>query len=65
MMDEKNYNVANGRVIGSKFGDLRRERAALMKQLVINNDTTVWPRIRELTSEIQSYLSAKPFSPKK
>jgi len=65
MMDEKNYNVANGRVIGSKFGDLRRERAALMKQLVLNNDTTVWPRIRELTSEIQSCLAARPFSPKK
>ncbi len=65
MMDEKNYNVANGRGIGTKFGDLRRERAALMKQLVLNNDTTVWPRIRELTSEIQSCLAARPFSPKK
>ena len=65
MVDEKNYEVANGLWIGTKFGDLRRERAALMKQLVLNNDTTVWPRIRELTSEIQSCLAARPFSPKK
>ena len=65
MVDEKNYEVANGLWIGSKFGDLRRERAALMKRLVADNDTSIRPRIRELTSEIQSYLSAKPFSPKK
>jgi hypothetical protein len=61
-MDEKQYEVANGLWIGSKFGDLRRERAALMKRLVHSNDASVKPRIRELTLEITKYLSSKPRS---
>jgi hypothetical protein len=61
-MDEKQYEVANGLWIGSRFGDLRRERAALMKRLVHGNDESVKPRIRELTLEITKYLSSKPRS---
>ncbi len=61
-MDEKQYEVANGLWIGSRFGDLRRERAALMKRLVHSNDESVKPRIRELTLEITKYLSSKPRS---
>jgi hypothetical protein len=56
MVDEKNYDAVNGNLIGSEFGDLRRERAALMKRLVHNNDVSVKPKIRELTQEIYEYL---------
>lgn len=56
--DEKNYEVANGIWVGSKFGDLRRERAALMKKLVHGEDS-VKPRIRELTLEIEKYLGER------
>jgi hypothetical protein len=56
MVDEKNYDAVNGNLIGSEFGDLRRERADLMKRLVHNNDTSVKPKIRELTQEIYEYL---------
>jgi hypothetical protein len=59
MIDEKQYEVANGLWIGSRFGDLRRERASLMKKLVHENDPSVKPRIRELTLEIEAYLSGK------
>jgi hypothetical protein len=59
--DEKNYEVANGLWVGSKFGDLRRERSSLMKRLLHENDETVKPRIRELTHEIQESLSGKKF----
>jgi hypothetical protein len=59
MTDEKQYEVANGLWIGSRFGDLRRERAALMKRLVHGNDESVKSRIRELTLEITAYLSSK------
>jgi hypothetical protein len=59
MVDEKNYEVVNGHLIGAEFGDLRRERAVLMKRLVHNNDTSVKPKIRELTQEIYEYLLQK------
>ena len=59
MIDEKNYDAVNGNLIGSKFGDLRRERAALMKRLVQNNDVSVKPKIRELTQEIYEHLLHK------
>ena len=59
MVDEKNYDEANGNLIGSEFGDLRRERAVLMKRLVHNNDTSVKSRIRELTQEIYEHLLHK------
>ncbi len=57
MTDEKQYEVANGLWIGSQFGDLRRERAKLMKKLVHENDISVKPRIREITVEMTEYLS--------
>jgi hypothetical protein len=56
MVDEKNYEVVKGLWIGSKFGDLRRERAVLMKRFFHNNDASVKSRIRELTQEIYEYL---------
>ena len=59
MVDEKNYEVVKGLWIGSKFGDLRRERARLMKRLVQNNDVSVKSRIRELTQEIYEHLLHK------
>jgi len=59
MVDEKNYEVVKGLWIGLKYGDLRRERAVLMKRLVHNNDVSVKPKIRELTQEIYEYLLHK------
>jgi ligand-binding sensor domain-containing protein len=59
MTEEKQYEVANGLWIGSKFGDLRREREKLMKKLVQDNDASVKPRIRELTLEMTEYLSSR------
>ena len=59
MTDEKQYEVANGLWIGSKFGDLRRERENLMKKLVHDNDDSVKPRIREITLELTDYLSSQ------
>ena len=59
MIDEKSYDVVNGLWVGSKIGDMRRERANLMKKLIRDNDVSVKPRIRELTLEMQSYLSGR------
>ena len=59
MVDEKNYDAVNRNLIGSEFGDLRRERATLMKRLVQNNDVSVKPKIRELTQEIYEHLLHK------
>ena len=59
MVDEKNYDSVNGNLIGSEFGDLRRERATLMKRLVQNNDVSIKPKIRELTQEIYEHLLHK------
>ena len=56
MVDEKNYDAVNGHLVGSEFGDLRRERADLMKRFFHNNDASVKSRIRELTQEIYEYL---------
>jgi hypothetical protein len=56
MLDEKNYDYLNSKYVGSEFGDLRRERAALMKRLVFSNDTTVKPRIREITQQMLEFL---------
>lgn len=56
---EKNYDAVNGNLIGSEFGDLRRERAVLMKRLVHNNDVSIKPKIRELTQEIYEHLLHK------
>lgn len=56
MFDEKNYESANGRLIGPKFADLRRQRASLMIQLVANNDVSLKPKISALTAEIFNHL---------
>jgi hypothetical protein len=59
MTDEKDYEVTNGLWIGSKYGDLRRERAKLMKQLIHDEDTSVKDKIRNLTAQIRDELAAK------
>lgn len=56
MYEEKDYQVVNGLWIGSKYGDLRRERASLMKKLIHEHDETVKPRIRELTQLIYEHI---------
>lgn len=56
MLDEKDYESANGRLIGPKFADLRRQRASLMIQLVTTNDVSLKPKISALTAEIFKHL---------
>jgi len=45
------YEVATGLWIGSRRGDLYRERKALISKLV-NGDVTVKCRIKEITDEL-------------
>ena len=59
MIADVDYNSLAGKYIGSEYGDLRRERAALMKRMIFNNDHTVKPRIREITLEMLEYMKAK------
>jgi hypothetical protein len=56
---EPNYDYLNGRYIGSEYGDMRRERAALMKRMLFDNDASVKPRIRELTLQMLEYMRGK------
>lgn len=56
MLDEKDYESANGRLIGPKFADLRRQRESLMIQLVTTNDVSLKPKISVLTAEIFKHL---------
>jgi hypothetical protein len=56
---EKDYDRINDRYIGSEYGDMRRERAALMKAMIFNNDASVKPRIRQLTLQMQQYMKAR------
>lgn len=56
MFEDKKYEVANGLWLGSKYGDLRRERASLMKRMIHDGDDTVKPRIRELTQLIYEHI---------
>jgi hypothetical protein len=56
MLDEKDYDSLGTQYIGSEYGDLRRERAALMKRMIFNNDPTVKPRIREITLQMLEFL---------
>lgn len=58
-MLEPDYNSLNNKYVGSKYGDLRRERAALMKRLCHDSDVTVKPRIREITEQMLDYMKAK------
>ena len=55
-MIEDNYDYLNERYIGSEYGDMRRERAALMRRMIFDNDASVKPRIRELTNKMQEYM---------
>lgn len=55
-MIEPDYDYLIDRYIGSEYGDMRRERAALMRRMIFDNDESVKPRIRELTLQIQEYL---------
>ncbi len=56
---EPNYDYLNGRYIGSEYGDMRRERATLMKRMLFDNDASVKPRIRELTLQMLEYMRGK------
>ncbi len=56
---ETDYDYLNGRYIGSDYGDMRRERANLMKRMIANNDDSVKPRIRELTLQMLEYMRGK------
>ena len=50
------YDSLSGKYVGTEYGDLRRERAALMKRMIFNDDASVKPRIRELTQLIYDYI---------
>jgi hypothetical protein len=56
------YDYLNNVYIGSDYGDMRRERAALMKQAIFNNDAAVKPRIRQITLAMQQYLASRSSS---
>lgn len=56
---EKDYDYLNSKYVGSEYGDMRRERAALMKRMIFDNDATVKPRIREITLQMQDYMRNK------
>lgn len=56
MFEDKDYNLFRGKYVGTEYGDLRRERARLMEQMIFRNDTSVKPRIRELTQLIYEYI---------
>ena len=56
MFEDKDYNLFRGKYVGTEYGDLRRERARLMEQLIFRNDASVKPRIRELTRLIYEHI---------
>ncbi len=53
------YDSLSGKYVGTEYGDLRRERAALMKRMIFNDDASVKPRIRELTQLIYEHIKGK------
>ncbi len=55
---DKDYDTLNGKYIGSEYGDMRRERKALMECLIFRNDESVKPRIRQLTEQMQTYMKS-------
>ena len=57
-MDE-DLDYLNSKYIGTEYGDLRRERAQLQRQMLLNNDESVKPRIREITAQLQAMLAAR------
>jgi len=56
MFEDKDYNLFRNKYVGTEYGDLRRERARLMEQLIFRNDASVKPRIRELTQLIYEHI---------
>jgi hypothetical protein len=52
MLEEKDYDSIGKQYIGTEYGDLRRERAALMQRQIFSNDNTVKPRIYKITLEM-------------
>ena len=61
-MIEPDYDYLNERYIGSTYGDMRRERASLMRRMLFDNDASVKPRIRELTLQMLEYMKASTMS---
>ena len=59
MLEDPDYSIINGKYVGSEYGNLRRERAQLQRQMLIHNDAIVKPRIREITLQLQAMLSSK------
>ena len=59
MFETTDYSSVNGKYVGSEYGNLRRERAQLQRQMLIHNDAIVKPRIREITLQLQTMLSSK------
>lgn len=57
-MDE-DLDYLNSKYIGTEYGDLRRERAQLQRQMLLHNDESVKPRIREITAQLQAMLAAR------
>lgn len=62
-MNDK-YEVVPGLWIGSKNGDLQRERQILMSKLA-NGDDSVKTRIKEITDELIQMRISKTFKRKK
>ena len=58
------YEVAPGLWIGSKNGDLQRERQILMSKLA-NGDDNAKTRIKEITDELIQMRTARTFKRKK
>lgn len=56
MFEDKDYNLFRDKYVGTEYGDLRRERARLMEQMIFRNDASVKPRIRELTQLIYEHI---------
>ena len=61
-MNDK-YEVVPGLWIGSKNGDLQRERQILMSKFV-NGDDSVKTRIKEITDELIQMRTARTFKRK-
>jgi hypothetical protein len=57
------YEVAPGLWIGSKNGDLQRERQILISKLT-NGDDSAKTRIKEITDELIQMRTAKTFKRK-
>jgi len=56
---DEDLDYLNSKYIGTEYGDLRRERAQLQRQMLLHNDESVKPRIREITAQLQAMLAAR------